>query len=82
MKWKSPICSPTDTGAILPFEAELSRGLGVDLERQGDEIPVVLTAAEERLGAAVAAMHSIYQNTRANVVFTIVTMNNTADHLK
>ncbi|XP_051932209.1 glycosyltransferase 8 domain-containing protein 1 [Hippocampus zosterae] len=70
------------TGAILPFEAELSRVLGVDLERQGDEIPVVLTAAEERLGAAVAAMHSIYQNTKANVVFTIVTMNDTADHLK
>uniref|UniRef100_A0A3Q2YVG8 Glycosyltransferase 8 domain-containing protein 1 n=2 Tax=Hippocampus comes TaxID=109280 RepID=A0A3Q2YVG8_HIPCM len=70
------------TGAILPFEAELSRVLGVDLERQGDEIPVVLTAAEERLGAAVAAMHSIYKNTKANVVFTIVTMNDTADHLK
>ncbi|XP_061640722.1 glycosyltransferase 8 domain-containing protein 1 [Phyllopteryx taeniolatus] len=72
----------THTGAILPFEAELSPDLRVDLERQGDEIPVVMTAAEERLGAAVAAMYSIYQNTKANVVFTIVTMNETVDHLK
>ncbi|XP_049590062.1 glycosyltransferase 8 domain-containing protein 1 [Syngnathus scovelli] len=71
----------THTGAILPFEAELSPDLRVDLEREGDEIPVVMTAAEERLGAAVAAMHSIYQNTKANVVFTIVTVNDTADHL-
>ncbi|XP_077429370.1 glycosyltransferase 8 domain-containing protein 1 [Vanacampus margaritifer] len=72
----------THTGAILPFEAELPPDLRVDFERQGDEIPVVMTAAEERLGAVVAAMHSIYQNTKANVVFTIVTMNDTADHLK
>ncbi|XP_077582919.1 glycosyltransferase 8 domain-containing protein 1 [Stigmatopora nigra] len=72
----------THTGAILPFEAELSPDLQVEMERQGDEISVVMTAAEERLGAAVAAMHSIYQNTKANVVFTIVTLNDTVEHLK
>ncbi|XP_057702534.1 glycosyltransferase 8 domain-containing protein 1 isoform X2 [Corythoichthys intestinalis] len=72
----------THTGAILPFEAELSPVLGADTKRQGDEIPVVMTAAEERLGAAVAALHSIYQNTKANVVFTIVTLNDTAEHLR
>ncbi|XP_054641347.1 glycosyltransferase 8 domain-containing protein 1 [Dunckerocampus dactyliophorus] len=72
----------THAGAILPFEAELSSDLRVDVERTGDEIPVVISAADERLGAVVAAMNSIYQNTKANVVFTIVTLNDTVDHLK
>nr|XP_057911337.1 glycosyltransferase 8 domain-containing protein 1 [Doryrhamphus excisus] len=72
----------THTGAILPFEAELSPDVRVDVARTGDEIPVVISAAEERLGAAVAAMNSIYQNTKANVVFTVVTLNDTVDHLK
>ncbi|XP_061778636.1 glycosyltransferase 8 domain-containing protein 1 [Nerophis ophidion] len=70
------------TGAILPFEAELSPDLRVDVERTGDQIPVVISAAEERLGAAVAVMNSIYHNTKANVVFTIVTLNDTVEHLK
>ncbi|XP_061840890.1 glycosyltransferase 8 domain-containing protein 1 isoform X2 [Nerophis lumbriciformis] len=72
----------THTGAILPFEAELSPDLRVDVERTGDQIPVVISAAEERLGAAVAVMNSIYHNTKANVVFTIVTLNDTVEHLK
>lgn len=50
--------------------------------RKGDEIPVLITAAEERLGAVVAAINSVYQNSKANVVFTIVTLNDTVDHLK
>uniref|UniRef100_A0A3Q3VNR1 Glycosyltransferase 8 domain-containing protein 1 n=1 Tax=Mola mola TaxID=94237 RepID=A0A3Q3VNR1_MOLML len=50
--------------------------------RKGEEIPVLITAAEERLGAAIAAMNSVYQNSKANVVFTIVTLNDTVDHLK
>ncbi|XP_026206026.1 glycosyltransferase 8 domain-containing protein 1 [Anabas testudineus] len=71
-----------DAGAVLPFESELSPDLRLELVRKGEEIPVLITAAEERLGAVVAAMNSIYQNSKANVVFTIVTLNDTVDHLK
>ncbi len=66
---------------ILPFESELSPGLRQETVRKGEEIPVLITAAEERLGAVVAAMNSIYQNSKANVAFTIVTLNDTANHL-
>ncbi|XP_041638777.1 glycosyltransferase 8 domain-containing protein 1 [Cheilinus undulatus] len=71
-----------DAGMILPFESELSPDIKLELVRKGEEIPVLITAAEERLGAVVAAMNSVYQNSKANVVFTIVTLNDTADHLK
>lgn len=71
-----------DAGAILPFESELSPDLRLQFERKGEEIPVLITAAEDRLGAVVAAMNSVYQNSKANVVFTIVTQNDTVDHLK
>lgn len=67
---------------VLPFESELSQDLGAEVLRKGQEIPVVITAVEERLGAVVAAMNSIYQNSKANVAFTIVTTNDTVDHLK
>lgn len=43
---------------------------------------MVIAASDERLGGAIAAMNSIYQNTRANVVFHIVTLNDTVDHLR
>ncbi|XP_028906262.1 glycosyltransferase 8 domain-containing protein 1 [Ornithorhynchus anatinus] len=48
----------------------------------GDEIPVVIAASEERLGGTIAAINSIYHNTQSNVVFHIVTLNSTADHLR
>ncbi|XP_034725293.1 glycosyltransferase 8 domain-containing protein 1 isoform X2 [Etheostoma cragini] len=66
---------------ILPFESELSPELREESVRKGEEIPVLITAAVERLGAVVAAMNSVYQNSKANVVFTIVTLNDTVDHL-
>ncbi|XP_058534866.1 glycosyltransferase 8 domain-containing protein 1 isoform X3 [Ochotona princeps] len=50
-------------------------------ERQ-EEIPVVIAASEDRLGGAIAAINSIQHNTRSNVIFYIVTLNNTADHLR
>lgn len=71
-----------DPMQILPFESELSPELRVESVRRGEEIPVLITAAEERLGAVIAAMNSVYQNSKANVVFTIVTLNDTVDHLK
>ncbi|XP_052046020.1 glycosyltransferase 8 domain-containing protein 1 isoform X3 [Apodemus sylvaticus] len=50
-------------------------------ERQ-EEIPVVIAASEDRLGGTIAAINSIHQNTRSNVIFYIVTFNSTADHLR
>ncbi|XP_072238600.1 glycosyltransferase 8 domain-containing protein 1 isoform X2 [Leuresthes tenuis] len=71
-----------DAGLIHPFEAELSPDLRRQTERKGEEIPILITAAEDRLGAMVAAMNSVYRNSKANVVFTIVTLNDTVGHLK
>nr|XP_017533967.2 glycosyltransferase 8 domain-containing protein 1 isoform X1 [Manis javanica] len=50
-------------------------------ERQ-EEIPVVIAASEDRLGGAVAAINSIQHNTHSDVIFYIVTLNSTADHLR
>lgn len=81
---KHQMCLYPDAGMILPFESELSPDLRLEVSRKGkgEEIPVLITAAEDRLGAVVAAMNSVYQNSKANVAFTIVTMNDTVDHLK
>lgn len=79
---KSQMCLLPDAGMILPFESEGFPNFRLEPERTGEEIPVVITAAEERLGAVVAAMNSVYQNSKANVVFTVVTLNDTANHLK
>lgn len=81
-----PICKSRvfhpDADIILPFESELSPDLRVQVARKGEEIPVLITAAEDRLGAVIAAMNSVYHNSKANVAFTIVTLNDTVDHLK
>ncbi|MCJ8744270.1 hypothetical protein PDJAM_G00116570 [Pangasius djambal] len=66
-------------GAILPFESGFFAERKV---RTGEEIPVVITASEERLGAAVAAMNSISRNSKANVVFSVVTLNESVEHLR
>lgn len=71
-----------DAGMVLPFESEPFPDARLESVKKGEEIPVLITAAEERLGAVVAAMNSIYQNSKANVAFTIVTLNGTVDHLK
>lgn len=80
------ICKPhvyhPDADIVLPFESELSPDLRVPMVRKGEEIPVLITAAEDRLGAVIAAMNSVYHNSKANVAFTIVTLNDTVDHLK
>lgn len=47
-----------------------------------EDIPVVIAASEDRLGGAIAAINSIQHNTRSNVIFYIVTLNGTADHLR
>ncbi|MGH0185800.1 UNVERIFIED_CONTAM: hypothetical protein FKN15_019072 [Acipenser sinensis] len=67
---------------LQPFDFLLEAPQRSEVARTGEEVPVVITAAGERLGALIAAMNSIYSNTKSNVVFHIVTMNDTADHLK
>ncbi|KAM9592984.1 protein polybromo-1 isoform 3-T3 [Trichechus inunguis] len=47
-----------------------------------EEIPVVIAASEDRLGGAIAAINSIQHHTRSNVIFYIVTLNDTVDHLR
>ncbi|KAM8930747.1 glycosyltransferase 8 domain-containing protein 1 [Pelodytes ibericus] len=51
-------------------------------EKDGEEISVVITAVESRLGAVIAAINSIVSHTKSNVVFYIITMNNTEEHLR
>ncbi|XP_062842567.1 glycosyltransferase 8 domain-containing protein 1 [Trichomycterus rosablanca] len=71
--------SDAASGAILPFES----GFFTDRKvRTGNEIPVVITAAEERLGATVTAMNSLIRNSKASVVFNIVTLNESVGHLR
>ncbi|KAI1890929.1 hypothetical protein AGOR_G00158650 [Albula goreensis] len=76
----------TDTlpGVLHPFDPDFSIEFArkPEVARTGDEIPIVITAAEDRLGAVVAAMNSVYRNSKSNIVFNIVTLNDTADHLK
>lgn len=47
-----------------------------------EEVPVVIAASEDRLGGTIAAINSIQHNTRSNVIFYIVMLNHTADHLR
>ncbi|XP_066176052.1 glycosyltransferase 8 domain-containing protein 2 isoform X1 [Sylvia atricapilla] len=57
----------------------------VDLEspeETEEEIPVVICAAAGRMGAAVAAISSIYSNTEARVLFYIVGLKTTIPHIR
>ncbi|XP_076861293.1 glycosyltransferase 8 domain-containing protein 2 isoform X2 [Brachyhypopomus gauderio] len=47
---------------------------GEDAPEAESDIPVVICAAEERLGAAMATINSVCSNTQANVFFYIVTL--------
>ncbi|XP_043934814.1 glycosyltransferase 8 domain-containing protein 1 [Protopterus annectens] len=51
-------------------------------ERTDEEVPIVITAVDERLGGLIAAVNSIVKNTNSNVVFYIVSLNDTVDHLR
>lgn len=56
-----------------------------DLESPEDveeDIPVVICAAAGRMGAAIAAISSIYSNTASNVLFYIVGMKNGIPHIR
>uniref|UniRef100_A0A674F208 Glycosyltransferase 8 domain containing 2 n=1 Tax=Salmo trutta TaxID=8032 RepID=A0A674F208_SALTR len=51
-----------------------SKGLVEKAAEGEDDIPVVICAAEERMGGAMATINSIYSNTDASVFFYIVTL--------
>ncbi|NP_001086355.1 glycosyltransferase 8 domain-containing protein 1 [Xenopus laevis] len=47
----------------------------------GEEIAVVIPGVEERLGGLIATINSISSNTKSNVVFYIITTNDTKKHI-
>ena len=51
-------------------------------EELEDEIPVVICAAAGRMGAAMAAINSIYSNTDANILFYVVGLRNTLSRIR
>ncbi|XP_046514389.1 glycosyltransferase 8 domain-containing protein 1 isoform X3 [Equus quagga] len=73
----------TDSGIVglqpIDFVPNIPRHV---VDGRQEEIPVVIAASEDRLGGAIAAINSIQHNTRSSVIFYIVTLNGTADHLR
>lgn len=51
-------------------------------EDMEEEIPVVICAAAGRMGAAMAAINSIYSNTDANVMFYVVGLRSTLPRIR
>ncbi|CAO2581284.1 Glycosyltransferase 8 domain-containing protein 2 [Lemmus lemmus] len=66
-------------GAALKPEADDDSESPEDME---EEIPVVICAAPGRMGAAMAAINSIYSNTDANIVFYVVGLRNTLPRIR
>ncbi|XP_038936428.1 glycosyltransferase 8 domain-containing protein 2 isoform X3 [Rattus norvegicus] len=66
-------------GAVLKNEADDDSESPEDVE---EEIPVVICAAAGRMGAAMAAINSIYSNTDANIVFYVVGLRNTLSRIR
>uniref|UniRef100_A0A8C8JYR6 Uncharacterized protein n=1 Tax=Oncorhynchus tshawytscha TaxID=74940 RepID=A0A8C8JYR6_ONCTS len=58
-----------------PKDPERAPKVAVEKATEGeDDIPVVICAAEERMGGAMATINSIYSNTDASVFLIIVTL--------
>ncbi|KTF83778.1 hypothetical protein cypCar_00040720 [Cyprinus carpio] len=56
---------------------------GVEDEKATDtDIPVVICASEERIGAAIATINSVYSNSRASVFFYIVTLRDAIKNIR
>ncbi|XP_053319533.1 glycosyltransferase 8 domain-containing protein 2 [Spea bombifrons] len=51
-------------------------------EMDEDVIPVVICAPSGRMGGTMAAINSIYRHTNANVLFYIVGLRNTLNHIR
>uniref|UniRef100_E9PWN8 Glycosyltransferase 8 domain-containing protein 2 n=1 Tax=Mus musculus TaxID=10090 RepID=E9PWN8_MOUSE len=66
-------------GAVLKDKADVDSESPEDME---EEIPVVICAAAGRMGAAMAAINSIYSNTDANLVFYVVGLRSTLPRIR
>ncbi|XP_068417696.1 glycosyltransferase 8 domain-containing protein 2 isoform X3 [Eschrichtius robustus] len=66
-------------GTVLRNETDDDSETPEDME---DEIPVVICAAAGRMGAAMAAINSIYSNTDANILFYVVGLRNTLSRIR
>ena len=73
--YEFPSCSKT---VIVMFPDDDSEAP----EEMEDEIPVVICAAAGRMGAAMAAINSIYSNTDANILFYVVGLRNTLSRIR
>ncbi|XP_053577006.1 glycosyltransferase 8 domain-containing protein 1 [Bombina bombina] len=51
-------------------------------EKSGAVVSVVITAIDDRLGGVIAALNSISSNTKSDVMFYVVAMNDTKEHLR
>ncbi|XP_008108795.1 glycosyltransferase 8 domain-containing protein 2 [Anolis carolinensis] len=70
---------------VHKMSSAILRNEAVDLEGtedMEDEIPVVICAAAGRMGAAIAAVNSIYSNTDSNVLFYVVGLKNGIPHIR
>lgn len=69
------MCSESSISIIPDVDSESPE----DME---EEIPVVICAAAGRMGAAMAAINSIYSNTDANLVFYVVGLRSTLPRIR
>lgn len=74
--------SDVSPGPSLLMSMFLSDGDSESPEDMEEEIPVVICAAAGRMGAAMAAINSIYSNTDANIVFYVVGLRNTLTRIR
>ncbi|KAM9326465.1 glycosyltransferase 8 domain-containing protein 1 [Gastrophryne carolinensis] len=74
----------SDSGpvAFQPIDFLPEAPESISEEKNGGEIPVVITAVESRLGGAITAINSVHSNTKSSVTFYIVAMNDTKEHLR
>ncbi|XP_053439935.1 glycosyltransferase 8 domain-containing protein 2 isoform X4 [Nycticebus coucang] len=64
---------------VIKNETDVESEAPEELE---EEIPVVICAAAGRMGAAMAAINSIYSNTDANILFYVVGLRNTLSRIR
>ncbi|XP_043943772.1 glycosyltransferase 8 domain-containing protein 2 [Protopterus annectens] len=72
----------TESKAVHSFKSDSENESHEEAEEEEEEIPIVICAAAGRMGAAMAAINSIYSNTDANVVFYIVGLKNSLPHIR
>ncbi|XP_072407962.1 glycosyltransferase 8 domain-containing protein 2 isoform X1 [Chiloscyllium punctatum] len=52
-----------------------------DVSAPDDVIPIIICAAEDRLGGTIATINSIYSNTNADIIFYIITLRDSLIHI-